>query len=282
MKGGHTFSPLITRVRAFEIDVMTGCGQLIKDYIAVDETLSIYVNDRRIVNLQASPDLRKQLALGYLITEGFINSIDEVEEVRTEDSTVYVKLAAAYTPTEETSKKVIPIVDTASSVTKPDLVKILNISKIPLASRTKLNIAKIIYMVRNFGKKSKLYRKTHGTHSAAIFTFNGKLVSFAEDVSRHNAVDKVIGDASLKRADFEHCVLLSSGRQPVDMVLKAARSRIPIVVSFAHPLNSGIIAAEKTGITLVYVSRKRIIVYTNTKRLKFQPTFFKGKTKQKA
>jgi len=104
-------------------------------------------------------------------------------------------------------------------------------------------------------------------HSAALFQ-NESLVAFAEDIGRHNAVDKVIGIAALQKVDFSRCVLLSSGRQPANMVLKAARVGVPIVASIAGPVYSGIEAALKTGVTLVcFVRGERLNVYSFPERV---------------
>jgi len=117
---------------------------------------------------------------------------------------------------------------------------------------------------------SKVFKTTGGTHSAAIFE-NGKLIAFAEDVGRHNAVDKVIGMAALGKTDFSKSVLVSSGRQPANMVLKAARVGIPIIASIAAPIYSGIEAARKTGVTLIcFVRGQRINVYSNPERVEIK------------
>jgi len=114
---------------------------------------------------------------------------------------------------------------------------------------------------------SKIFRATGGTHSAAIFE-DGKLVAFAEDVGRRNAVNKVIGIAALRKINFSRSVLVSSGRQAADMVLKAARVGIPIITSIAAPLYSGVEVAKKTGITLICFARgQRMNVYSNPERI---------------
>ncbi len=124
----------------------------------------------------------------------------------------------------------------------------------------------IISMVNRLNE-SKLFRLTGGVHEAALFE-NEKLVAFAEDVGRHNAIDKVVGISIQSNVNFSYTVLVSSGRQPADMVLKAARMGIPIVVSKAAPIRSGIIAAEKTGITLVcFVRNPKMNVYTHHYRI---------------
>jgi FdhD protein len=95
-----------------------------------------------------------------------------------------------------------------------------------------------------------------------------KLVAFAEDVGRHNAADKAVDAAIQSKVNFSRSILVSSGRQPADMVLKAAKMGIPIVVSIAGPIRSGIIAAESAGVTFVcFFTNREIMVYTYPNRI---------------
>lgn len=257
----------IARVSVLKVDFGRGERKLLKEEIAVEKLLFIYVNGQHFVTLLASPNMKKELALGHLIAEGLIESLKQVRAVQVKGLRVDIMLTKNWGSTLKAAKIVVPI-DTASGSTKPDFLEVLEgIRKPLLASKTKFVAAKILSMVHKLNEEGKIHKKTCCTHSAAIFTFDGEMVSFAEDVGRHNAVDKVIGAASLKTTDFARCVLLSSGRQSAYMVLKAVRARIPIVVSIAYPIESGVRAAEKTGLTLIHASGKCIKVYTNTEKL---------------
>ena len=96
----------------------------------------------------------------------------------------------------------------------------------------------------------------------------GNLLSAKEDIGRHNAIDKVIGDMLLKGLDFEDVFLTSSGRLTGDSVLKAIRAKIPIVASFSAAIESGIRLAFGYGITLIGFARGgRMNVYTHPERI---------------
>jgi FdhD protein len=129
--------------------------------------------------------------------------------------------------------------------------------------------AEVIWgMVRELNLRGEEYKETGGTHSAMLCKVDGEVVSFAEDVGRHNAVDKVVGAAILEGVDFGGWALVFSGRQSSEMVLKAARSGVPVVVSVAAPLSSGIQVARVTGITLVcFVRGRRMNVYSHNERV---------------
>jgi len=115
---------------------------------------------------------------------------------------------------------------------------------------------------------AETFRKTGGVHVAALYSGGGELMSYAEDVGRHNAVDKVIGVCALRKSDFSQCFLASSGRLTGDIVLKAARMRIPLVASLAAPVDSGVEVAKRTGLTLIgFVRGSRMNVFTFPERI---------------
>jgi FdhD protein len=103
---------------------------------------------------------------------------------------------------------------------------------------------------------------------AAIYRGEGSLVALAEDVGRHNAVDKVIGMAALNRIDFGDCFLALSGRISGDVAFKAAKVGLPIVASLSAALSSGITTAEASKLTLAgFVRGKRMNIYTVPERI---------------
>jgi formate dehydrogenase accessory protein FdhD len=124
--------------------------------------------------------------------------------------------------------------------------------------------------VNQLNFKAEGFRQTGGVHVAAIYKGDGALVALAEDVGRHNAVDKVIGMAALNKVDFGMCFLALSGRMSGDVAFKAAKVGLPIVASIAAALSSGIAVAEAANLTLVgFVRGKRMNIYTRSERIVF-------------
>jgi FdhD protein len=137
-----------------------------------------------------------------------------------------------------------------------------------IASEITVEAEKIWGMVRELNLRSEVFRETGGTHSAMLGSLDGGVLSFSEDVGRHNAVDKVIGAGILMGVELGECVLVSSGRQSSELVLKVAHSGIPVIASVAGPLKSGIGIADAAGITLVcFVRGRRMNIYTHHERI---------------
>ena len=116
---------------------------------------------------------------------------------------------------------------------------------------------------KNLNKLSKIFKETGGTHSALLKDTKSEFEAYAEDVSRHNALDKVIGAGLLERVDFSNCILSTSGRLSGEMIIKAARAEIPVVCSMSAPLQSGVTVAKKAEIMLFgFVRGTRLNQYT--------------------
>ena len=126
----------------------------------------------------------------------------------------------------------------------------------------------IFESVNTLNFKAVEFRQTGGVHVAAIYRPDGSMVALAEDVGRHNAVDKVIGMAALAKVTFGDCFMALSGRMSGDVAFKAAKVGLPIVASIAAALSSGIALAEQANLTLVgFVRGKRMNIYTFPERI---------------
>jgi formate dehydrogenase accessory protein FdhD len=132
----------------------------------------------------------------------------------------------------------------------------------------KVKAETVLNCVNRLNFTAETFRKTGGVHVAAIYEDGGTLVTSAEDVGRHNAVDKAIGTCALRNIEIGECFLALSGRLTGDIVYKAARVGLPIVASMAAAIDSGIRVAKDTGLTLVGFARgKRMNIYTFPQRI---------------
>ncbi len=263
---GESGNMAISGVRLHRMDLNKCTFTETDDVIALDEAICVFINDEYYRTLIATPTMVEELVIGHLLGEGIVSSIDEVKNIEVDPLKVSVELHGE-TDLDLVNMSKIDLITTAcGSTTRPLTGDQINLMKIE--SDVEVEAEKIWGMVRELNLRSRVYQETGGTHSALICETDGSVVSFAEDVGRHNAVDKVIGACAMARADFSGCVLISSGRQSGEMVLKAARSRIPVIASVAAPLASGIALSRTAGITLIcFVRGRRMNIYTHPWRV---------------
>jgi len=230
-----------------------------KDLVAQDATVCIFVNDEPYRTLVASPDMVEELAWGHILTEGLISSADEVEAMVVSPARVDVTL------NKSVDIQAINVGRSTLLTTACGSSRIwgeeFNLSK--AESARKVDPVLIHTIIGALNERSTVFRETGGTHSALLYREGEGVVAFSEDVGRHNALDKVIGSAIIRKVDFSECILASSGRLAGEMVIKAAKAGIPTICSVSAPLLSGIRIAEAAGVTLIgFVRGRRMNQYT--------------------
>ena len=262
--------PLMVRqVEITKIDLSTGKVQKIIDYVAEEVPLQLFVNTTFWATILCSPTNLKELAVGHLLSEGIVKSIEEIEEVtlKEKENTCIVKLKPSIKVEDrvQISRLHARVILSACGSGSPYQYK----GKIPKVESPLTVKAQVIFdSVNQLNFKAEGFRQTGGLHVAAIYKGDGSLVSLAEDVGRHNAVDKVIGMAALGKVDFSGCFVALSGRISGDVAFKAAKVGLPIVASLAAALSSGIATAEESNVTLAgFVRGKRLNIYTSPERI---------------
>jgi FdhD protein len=260
---------MVQQVNMVKFDLSTGKSQEIADYIAEEKPFYLFVNTSFWATILCSPTDLKELAVGHFLSEGILKSTDEIEEVvlKESESSCYVKLKSEINVEDRVkiSRLHARVIPSACGSGSPYQFT----GKIPkVKSNLKVKAQVIFDSVNQLNFKAEGFRQTGGLHVAAIYKADGQLVALAEDVGRHNAVDKVIGMAALGKVDFGECFLALSGRMSGDVAFKAAKVGLPIVASLAAALSSGIALAEGAELTLAgFVRGKRINVYTCPERI---------------
>lgn len=245
------------KVKVVKVDVSTKKTHGVTDYVAEEKPLHIFVNKIHYATIFCSPSNLKELAVGHLLSEEIIKSVEEIKEI-------------SFKKEEACDIKLKPNVDLEKrlNLSKPSFLVIPSSCGTPssyqpsarlpeIKSDLKVEATTILNSVNRLNSIAETFRKTGGVHAAAIYKSDGNPVAFAEDVSRHNAVDKVIGIGTLAKADFRECFLALSGRLTGNMVVKAARVGLPIVASMAAAIDSGITVAKAVGLTLIGFARGR-------------------------
>ena len=232
------------------------------DAIAVESLVEVVVNGEPYVTLLASPRMLEELAIGNLLTSGLVDSVEHVKSVRVLGNRVEVEV-------DRSGLRVAPRRSRGRVV--PPSCDALEIPLAPLESATRdfeVDPEAILRAFRDLRGKMPIFEKTGCTHAAALIDREGALVCVAEDVGRHNAVDKVVGMGALKKLDFGRVFMAITGRLTSLVVLKAARIGIPLLASISAPTLGGVEVAGRARVTLVGFARGgRFNVYTHPWRI---------------
>jgi len=248
-----------------------------RDTVLIESPIDLIVNSEPLVNIICLPSDLKELALGFLFSIGIVNSVEDINEIKVNELSnkidVILQSSIDFKVENLNLNPVSRVVDTTCGISSPwrDLIKeALDKSKEAIKTRENLKVKSelIFSSIKEMQKHTILYRETGGCHGAAIFNIDGKLLGCKEDIGRHNAIDKVIGELLLKKQDFNDTILSSTGRLTGDSVLKAIRAKIPIVASLSAAVESGIRLAFAYGITLIgFVRGSRMNIYTHSNRI---------------
>jgi len=257
----------VLEVEIVRVDVAAGRTEKKTDYVAEEKPLHLFLNRTQYATIFCSPSNLKELAIGHVISEGIIKSVEEIERTSLKDEVcrIYLKDDVDIEKRLRVSQRFSRVILSACGSESPFLPQ-PHLARIRSDLRVRAEI--ILDAIHNLDSTAETYRKTGGVHAAAIFKSDGTVVAFAEDVGRHNAVDKVIGITSLVKTDLDHCFLALSGRLTSDIVFKAARVRIPIIASLAAAIDSGIEVAKRANLTLIgFVRGRRMNIYAFPERI---------------
>ena len=251
------------------IKIKEGKAESFQDQIVEESSLSVFLNDQKIVTLMSTPADQKFLALGFLFSEGLITQKSDVRKILFNSRKNEVKVLTEKKRRIPKSRSRLGTLTSGCGKGKSlrNLKKIDPLSDVLINLEFSLTCDQIEKLVREFEKRSSVFRSTGGTHSAALAD-KERILLFKEDIGRHNAVDKVLGEVLFKRISMEDKVLILSGRISSDILLKSARGKINLIVSRSAPTSLAIELALKLGITIVGFARgKRMNIYTYPARV---------------
>lgn len=233
------------------------------DKIAEGTFLHVELNDSVGFDTMVSPDQIKEFVYGNLYSEGLIKKEEDVQSyhMKRKGDNITVQLSLIKGPKISFERNYnIMWTDCAS----PSLVQKRMQDKLQkVESSLKLDPQKLIDASKETRKLSGPYKETGALHSAFLFDGDMKLLAYAHDVSRHNAVDKVIGIHFLEGKTFDNTVVMTTGRITSSLVLKCLRVGIPMVVSRGAPLHDSIELAREYGLGMVgFLRGRRFNIYS--------------------
>ena len=228
------------------------------DDLVAEHTMEIYLNDTPAYEVVCSPTDLPELVLGRLLSNGVIQSTDEVELLYLCENGLRAKV---YLPKWEPATEHPGVEQVSTCCTGNRTIADLFRNQTPPR-----HLRPIAYEQRWFFRLAEamkedmpLYAATHGTHSCLLM-HKGEILRRAEDIGRHNALDKVLGWALMQGIPLEECIVYTSGRIPVDMVMKVIRAGVPVLASKAMPTRESVLLAEEFGLSLIGAARKDSMV----------------------
>jgi FdhD protein len=249
------------------------------DTLAAEEPLEIRVqgpgqDQRSVAVTMRTPGGDFELAVGFLFTEGLIipgdiSRVAYCDNLPGEDQQYNIVSVALNRPFDFDQLKRNFYATSSCGVCGKAALDDIEVRCAPVASGTRVTAVTLLALPTELRKAQKVFERTGGLHAAGLFSPDGALVSIREDVGRHNAVDKVVGEQVLAgRVPLADHILQVSGRLSFEIVQKAAVGGIPIVSAVGAPSSLSVEAGERFGMTLVgFVRDDRLNVYTHPERV---------------
>jgi len=239
----------------------------VAEVVVVEQPVTIYLNGQELITLLCTPEYLEDLAVGFLAGEGFLTLPQDLESVSADYQKGQVWVSAARQDLLTSGTFLKRYLSTGcgkgTGFYSFDDARRLK----PLAKSLRVSPLEVLALVQRLQECSQLFRATGGVHSGALGK-GEELAVFREDLGRHNAVDKIIGCCWRQKIEARQYMLAVSGRVASEILLKAAKAGIEVLVSCSAPTRLAVEWAQQLGITLIgFVRGGRFNVYTHPERI---------------
>ena len=250
----------------------------------------LYLNGRELLTFLCSPVRLHCLALGFLLSEGLIKRLDDIWQIKVflDEHRVHLLFPDAgideerhvatceeaggsivvqlKRPTLALPERRVLTSGCGGGITFDDLSS----DYTPLDSDKRIGVQRLINLMRDLNYQAALYRQSRGVHTSAL-SDGERIMILAEDVGRHNTLDKIRGEALLRGIDTRDHLLMTSGRISSEMITKARKMGVPIVASRTSPTATSVQLAREWNMTLVgYARAPQLRVYAGAERIIFE------------
>jgi len=254
-----------------------------EDLLAIEIPLKIIllyfehdqVNEMVFTTTMRSPGDDESLAVGLLYAEGVINAFNDVEHIRycikdETNNTIKVTLKKNSKVQENQLKRNLLSSSSCGVCGKEMIDHLSNCFTKPKISKP-VKISTVVNLPKKLQDQQLLFKYSGGIHACALFTSSGSLITLKEDIGRHNALDKVIGNQLIKGESFKDSIIVLSGRVGFEMSQKSARAGIPVIVAIGAPTNLAVEIAMNAKICLMgFVKNNHANCYSNPEYVDFE------------
>ncbi|MFI0466177.1 formate dehydrogenase accessory sulfurtransferase FdhD [Saccharopolyspora sp. 5N102] len=254
------------------------------DTLTAEEPMEIRVGGRPLTVTMRTPGHDFDLAVGFLVSEGVVDSADDVAAIRycagatsgggNTYNVVDVALAPGVAPPDASLERNFYTTSSCGLCGKASLEAVRTTTTWPLGEDSlRIEPSTLAVLPDRLREAQRVFDSTGGLHAAGLFTADGRLTCLREDVGRHNAVDKVVGDAlRAGRLPLRDSVLMVSGRASFELVQKAVMAGIPALAAVSAPSSLAVDLAADAGLTLIgFLRGTSMNVYSGAERLRPDP-----------
>jgi FdhD protein len=263
-----------TPERSVELTQVTewvdGSARSVQDSIAAEEPLEIRIGETPLTVTMRTPGNDLELAAGFLLTEGIIESADQIAGIRSANSTANVKSNLVQVELQNVFFDSVDLqrnffaASSCGICGKASIDAIRRRGLLPPDLDFRIDPETLCKLPEILRSDQAVFSRTGGLHAAALFDAAGTMIALREDIGRHNAVDKIVGWALLEgKLPLSRNVLLVSGRGGFEIAQKALAAGIPVLASVSAPSSLAVKLARELGLTLIgFLRGRRFVVYS--------------------
>lgn len=230
-------------------------------HVPEEMPLAIHVNGRELVTILCSPSDLEYMVIGYLFSEGLIQSMEDIAVLNVCESAHTAEVVLKNDGMPNWGKRIL------TSGFGGGVSLGGESPRVSIRSDLAITSEKVFTLVRKMIECGSGYRLTGGVHTTVLCDEN-TILAIGEDIGRHNTLDKVLGRCLVKKIPTKDKILMTTGRIASEILKKALRLEVPVVVSLSSPTSEAIHLARSIGVTLIgYVRDTRMIVYAAPQRL---------------
>lgn len=254
--------------QTLEVEVFDEYGEKLTKQIACERPLTVMLNWKEIVTLMTLGSRPEALVLGYLKNQSFLSDPEAIDSViidwETHSAAVITKEDTS--ELDEALKKKTVTSGCGQGTMYGNVMKQLDNYQVP---QTKIKQSQIYTALEALTHYNDTYKKAGAVHGCAVCK-DDQVLSFVEDVGRHNAVDTLAGEMWLNKESGEDKIFYTTGRLTSEMVIKVAQMGIPVLLSRSGVTQMGLDLAQKFGITTIARAKGlRFQVFTGADKIEF-------------
>jgi len=254
------------RIEPWRFSTKGGPPQRDRCDVVVESVLTIMIEDIGSLTVLCTPNDTEALAVGFLFAEGIIAGPEEIARF-TRRADPHVVAIRVDHPERVVAGRNLIVTSSCGMCGSRNIDNLIEGLK-PGRDTFRISPRVLRDVARKMRKRQNLFSRTGGTHSAAVFTPDGEIIALGEDIGRHNALDKAVGQCLLEGRSLQDRGVMLSGRISLEMIAKSARAGFEVAAGVSAPSSLAIDAAQRSNITLCgYVRADRATAYTHPHRI---------------